>query len=255
MAVPANQTIREPIHERNTMKAFLTATALSLAIPAQAAFESPTGFRAKILDRKDRTTVLYTLSHEAKAAGASRTAKNTFLAPDGAEVVIESTSFEGGRVTSYQQIQKQVGSDGKAEIQGGQVVFTLVKDGKTSTAKEKLRDNFVVGPSLIPYLQSRWSQVLAGKTTDVRFAVVDRKETVGFSLKKEKDVDYKGAKAVVVKMKPTSLLISALVDPLYFTLDAATGRVLELEGRVLPKRRDDGKWKDLDAVTVYEYAN
>ena len=53
-------------------------------------------------------------------------------------------------------------------------------------------------------------------------------------------------------MEPTSLVIAALVDPLYFTVEKnGPHRVLEYVGRTTPKIERNGKWKDLDAVTVY----
>lgn len=237
------------------MNAILVAALLFFALPAQGATGDMSTFKAKILDKKNRENLLFNFKHETKVEGAERTVKNTFLSPEGTEVAVENVVFEGDKLKSYQQLQKQVGSDGKIEIQGDQVVFTQTQNGKTSSDKEKLKDNFVVGPTLIGYLQARWDEVMAGKTVNVRFGVIDRKETVGFSLKKEKDTEYGGKKAIVVKMKPTSFIIAALVDPLLFTLDAETGRVLELEGRVVPKLKDGDKWKDLDAVSVYEYPN
>lgn len=215
----------------------------------------PPVFKAKIVDRANREKLLYNYSHETKVEGEKRIVKNIFTSPEGAEVVVEDVEFDGARLKSYRQQQKQVGADGKVEVQGDRLVFTLAKGGSSSTASEARKDNFVVGPSLIPFLLERWEAVAAGKPIDVRFAVVDRKETLGFTLKKQKEIDRGGRRAFVVRMKPTSFVIAALVDPLYFTLDAETGRLLELEGRVLPKKKVGEKWADLDAVTLYEYPN
>jgi hypothetical protein len=211
------------------MKKRLVLMALFAFAPAFAA-ETPTGstdsatdsakdkgFLAKIFDRGDRSKPMYLYVHEPKTEGEKRIVKNTFATPDGKEIAVENIEFNDGRLKSYQQIQKQVGADGKIEVQGGDVVFTYTQDGKTKTSKEKLKDNFVVGPSLVGYLQGRWDQVAAGKDVDVRFGVVDRRETVGFTLKKEKEVDVAGQKAIVVKMKPTSFVIAALVNPIHFT--------------------------------------
>jgi hypothetical protein len=58
---------------------------------------------------------------------------------------------------------------------------------------------------------------------------------------------------IVAKMKPTSMIIAALVKPLYFYFDKASGKMVEFRGRVLPKLKDGDKFKDLDAETVYSY--
>lgn len=56
-------------------------------------------------------------------------------------------------------------------------------------------------------------------------------------------------------MKPTSFIIAALVDPLVFTFEKKTARLLEMKGRTLPKLRKGEKWKDLDAFITYDYPN
>jgi hypothetical protein len=48
--------------------------------------------------------------------------------------------------------------------------------------------------------------------------------------------------------------LATLVDPLYFTLEKAPPhRVLRYAGRTTPKTQVGGKWKDLDAVTVFDW--
>ena len=55
-------------------------------------------------------------------------------------------------------------------------------------------------------------------------------------------------------VEPTSPIISALVNPLFFTIEKASPhRVLQYVGRTTPKIKAGGKWKDLDAVTVFEW--
>jgi hypothetical protein len=60
---------------------------------------------------------------------------------------------------------------------------------------------------------------------------------------------------LLVKMEVSSLLLAALVDPLYFTIEkAAPHHVLQYVGRTLPKIQAGTKWKDLDAVTIFDWA-
>jgi hypothetical protein len=59
---------------------------------------------------------------------------------------------------------------------------------------------------------------------------------------------------MIVKAEPTSILIAQLVAPLHFVVDkAGRHRVLEYTGRTTPKFRRNGKWQDLDAVTVIDW--
>jgi len=231
---------------------FLSSIVMAPA-QAQSPMQPPSRFSAKILDKADQSKLLYNYNHESKTDGEKRTVKNTFTSPGGETVATEDVEFEGGQVKMYRQVQNQTKSDGKIEVKGDDLIFTHIKDGKSKSAKEKKTDNFVVGPSIVSYLQGRWSDVTGGKDISVRMGVVDRRETVGFTFKKVNEIDYKGQKAVVVRMKPTSFVIAALVDPLHFTFAADGSRLLELNGRVIPKREEGGKFKDLDAITVYEY--
>jgi hypothetical protein len=55
-------------------------------------------------------------------------------------------------------------------------------------------------------------------------------------------------------MEPTSPVISALVDPIHFTMQKAPPhRILQYVGRTTPKIQAGGKWRDLDAVTVFDW--
>ncbi len=213
-------------------------------------------FKGRILDRENRgADPLFLFIHEVENPGANRIVRNTFTTLDGKPVVKENVEFSDGKVMLYEQQQLQLGTVGKIEIKGAQVEFSYGKPGETKTSTEKLKDNFVVTASLVAYVQRNWDVLSKGDALNIRLGVVDRRETVGFTLKKEKDVDWNGKKAVRVRMKPTSFLISALVDPLHFTFQADGSRLLELEGRVTPKREKDGKFRDFDAVTIYEYLN
>jgi hypothetical protein len=65
---------------------------------------------------------------------------------------------------------------------------------------------------------------------------------------------YQGKAAVIIKMSASSFIIAALVDPLFFTMEKdGEHRVLQYDGRTTPKLKDGTKWKDLDAVTVFDW--
>ena len=59
---------------------------------------------------------------------------------------------------------------------------------------------------------------------------------------------------VVLKFLFTTCESPALIDPLFFTIQKeGKRRILEYVGRTTPKLREGKKWKDLDAVTVFEW--
>lgn len=223
---------------------------------AQAAPEEK--LTAKIFDKdSNKQKLLFNYKHDSETKGDLRTVTNTFTDPEGKVAAVETAEFvkSGGeeKVRLYKMSQKQLGAEGSVEVKDGTANFSYTKDGKTKTSSEKVGDDFIVGPSLVAHLQKNWDKIAKGETIKTRFAVLDRTETVGFQFSKEKEADINGQKAFVIKMKPSSFLIAALVDPLHFYMTPDGKRLLELHGRTQVKRGEPGKWKDLDAVTVYEY--
>jgi hypothetical protein len=105
-----------------------------------------------------------------------------------------------------------------------------------------------------PFLVSHWDSIQRGEKVKCRYIVVPRKETVGFTFVRDPESKPQDSRVLVVKMEPTSPFISALVDPLFFTIEQAPPhRILKYAGRTTPKVDAGGKWKDLDAVTVFDW--
>jgi hypothetical protein len=191
---------------------------------------------------------------EEKTEGDRTTISEVFTDPQGAEAFRSETILQNGRFVRYDLQQKQLHESAKIEAKDGRVYFEYVDhDGKVKKDDEKWNDNFVVGATLARHVRAHWAEIVAGKDVDMRFAVPERRETVGFKIFKEDVKKIDGHDVIVAKMKPTSMIIAALVKPLYFYIDTATKRVVEFRGRVLPKQKDGNSWKDLDAETVYSY--
>jgi hypothetical protein len=59
---------------------------------------------------------------------------------------------------------------------------------------------------------------------------------------------------MIVTLQPSSIIIARLVDPLHFVIEKdGQHRVLQYSGRTTPSIRKNGKWDDLDAVTVFDW--
>lgn len=235
---------------------------LAVLLFAQASFAAnSTGFSAKVFDKdSNKEKLLFTYSQQAEVKGDQRTLTNTFIdASDGAVAAMETVDFvkKGDEeiFLSYKVDQKQIGAQGSVEVKDGKAHFSFTKDGKTKTATEKAESNFVVGSSALPYLRKHWDDISKGKTVKVRLGVVDRLETVGFEFFRDREVEMNGRKVYVLKMKPSSFIIAALVNPLYWYVTADGEKLLEIHGRSQVRQKVGKDWKDLDAVTVYEYGS
>lgn len=223
--------------------ALCLVSAAALSVPCESSLYDKEGEHPKLLFKWKR---------EEPGPGVL---KMTFLNLDGSVAVQEDAKADGIHIKSYDLDHKQIGAKGSLKIVGDKVQFSYTKEGKTETATEDLEENLVVGPTIVDYLKAHWAEILKGDTVSVRYAALDRKETVGFKFFKVEEKIYKQEPAIVVKMKPSSFVIAAIVDPLFFTMRKSDARLLYLVGRTLPKRKDGDKWKDLDVQIEYFYPN
>jgi hypothetical protein len=151
-------------------------------------------------------------------------------------------------LVDYTLYGNQLGQRGSIHVGEHEVTFTLV-DGRGERQRRETRKGPVaVGPTLVGYIFHNLDALSAGRTVPVRFALLDRLETIAFDLQA---VDAAPGRTRI-RMKPSSLLLSALVRPLYFTFDAA-GKLVQLEGRMPTKQPRGDRLRDLDARVEYRY--
>ncbi|MBI1860775.1 MAG: hypothetical protein HYR96_07655, partial [Deltaproteobacteria bacterium] len=134
---------------------------------------------------------------------------------------------------------------------GERLNFRYTQDGETREDSEGLPKDLVIGPTIIANIQSRWDVLMKGGTESFRFAVLDRKETVGFKFFKDDEEVREGRSVIHFIMKPSSFIIAAVVDPIHFYFWKDTKDIAEIRGRTLPKQQVDGKFKDLDPEILY----
>jgi hypothetical protein len=209
----------------------------------------------------DRKKPLFKFSRSCIRSGNTLSVSREYAYPDGTIALKEKVTYEGDRLREYDVDDLQIGSRGSAKITGepakSLISFEYVKDvrsPKRKTGTEPFRDNCVISDMVGPFLIDHWSDLVKGNEVKCRYIVIDRRETVGFTFVKESEERRAGRNLITVKMFPTSRIISALVDPLFFTIEK-DGRhlVLEYTGRAPVKIKDGSKWKDLDGVTVFDW--
>lgn len=212
-------------------------------------------FDAKIFDLKDREKHMFNYKSEVETVGDVTTFENNITDLQGGLLVVEKTVMKDGGKTlvSFEQDQKQLETVGRLEINDGKINFSFTKNGKVKTDDESFDADFIVTSTLVAFVRSHWERISKGETVKARLGVLDRLETVGFQFKKEKEKMFGETAGVVVKMKPSSLIISAIVNPLFLGFTADGSRVMEVEGRTSVKVKVDGKFKDFDGLTVYSY--
>ncbi|MGE5085455.1 MAG: hypothetical protein ACM3MG_04085 [Bacillota bacterium] len=197
---------------------------------------------------------LFTFQLDVTSQGAESLVGSQFRDLNGAVVVAEKGVVNGAELVSYEIDRPQTSEKGRIAVRDGKIFFEYEgPGGKKKSADEKVKGLILCSANFSSFVKAHWNELSAGKELDVRFAVWDRLETVGFTLKKIKDVSQGDKKMLELQMKPTSFVIAALVDPVNLWYAYADQKIQILKGRVAPKIQVDGKWKDLDAEVVYTY--
>jgi hypothetical protein len=132
----------------------------------------------------------------------------------------------------YQLHTNQLGQRGSVVVSGGDVHFELIDGSRHDSAFEQPGDvPVVVGPTLVGYIHRQLPALRAGKTLCVRLAVLERLETLGFELASVPAASGQTR----VRMSPSSFFVGLAVNPVHFTFDSESGKLVRLEGRVPSK--------------------
>jgi hypothetical protein len=171
--------------------------------------------------------------------------------PTGAVVVIQSAAHTPKyELVRADLIHGQTGVTASAEVAARNIVFTSNQGGRISTRSEQLRDPVVSGPTLFGYILAHWDELTRGASLPVRFAVLERNETIGFTLEL---VESSTQGRTVIRMKPSSLLVRMAISPTFFEFETATRKILEYTGRVPPLESVNGRLQTLDARVTYGF--
>lgn len=208
-------------------------------------------------------TPLFNFKRQATRSGSTLTVLREFTYPDGKPAVLQKLVYNGDDLVSLEHEDLQTGARGSATIRRAPnnpakrlIEFEYAKDAssgaKPKTSEEPLRDDTLTDDMIGEFLQSHWEALSNGQAVKCRYLVVSRRQTVGFTFTRNSESTWHGQPVVIVKMEATSVLVSALVNPLFFTVEKdAPHRTLQYIGRTAPKLHAGTKWTDLDAVTVF----
>ncbi len=199
-----------------------------------------------------QTKKLFTLEIHLSPQGNQMLTRTTYKDLEGVEVVREEGVIQGTELLRYQMERPQTSEKGLFTVKEGIIHFEYEGvDGKKKISEEKVQGSVLAPPNFNAFIQKNWDVLDKGEPVGVRWAVWDRLETVGFTLKKMKDQDHQGAVWMELRMKPTSFIIAALVDPIYLWYNKGSKKLVLMKGRVPPKIKQGSRWKDLDAEVVY----
>jgi len=202
--------------------------------------------------------VLFMFRRTATNSGSTINVVREFNLPDGKLAAREQVVYENGQLKSFVLEELQTGAKGSATVQtaeGGQRInFSYTEGATKKSGNEKFLSEILVSDMVGPYIAAHWDALAKGEVVKCRLVSVSRAETVGFKFFKESETTWQGKPATLITLQPSSIIIARLVDPLHFIVEKdAPHRVFQYSGRTTPSIRKNGKWDDLDAVTVFDW--
>lgn len=202
----------------------------------------------------------YFTSIEKELDDGKRLVTAVYTDKEGKELLREENFFDGAKLTRSVYKQNQVNERGEVNMKDGKAVFTFTDHKGTETESEDIVPNMILGSMIAPHVMDHWKELMAGESVKVRYMAIERCETVGFKFFKERERMLSGKAVVDFTMKPSSFLISAIVNPIRLTFTKDEPRYLvEVEGRTPirwpktepPKDRSD--WKAIDARIEFDF--
>lgn len=227
--------------------------------PAPDYFE-PALLRGSIHDRQSSNLLFHTVRTATRSESLVRVLRD-YTDPAGKPAARERVVYDRGRLISYELDEWQINARGRALIEDNargeprHIRFEYTtgqrEKARTKTARERYRGEVLVNDMIPDFIQSNWQKLEAGDKLKVRYIVVPRRETVGFTFSKVEETTWRSHPVVRIRMSPSSFFIAALVDPIYFLVEKeGEHRVLAYLGRTVLKTKKGNK--NLDALNVFE---
>jgi len=218
----------------------------------------PKTFTGTIYSDASLKQVLFKFRRTATNSGSEIHVVRDFNLPNGKLAAREKVVYDGSQLKSLVLEEFQDGAEGTATVDfaGGEskINFNYTAGSTKKTGSEKYADEILTSDMVGPFIAAHFDEIAKGSVVKCRLISVSRAETVGFKFIKESDTTWNGKPAMVITLQPSSVIIAHLVDPLHFVVEKdGMHRVLEYTGRTTPSIEKNGKWEDLDAVTVFDW--
>jgi hypothetical protein len=202
--------------------------------------------------------VYFTIRRVATNDGSTIHVLREFSLPNGTLAARERVVYEGNHLKSFAYEDLQRGSAGDLTVKsaGGdsKMNFTYTEGKTKKTGSEKFLDEMLVSDMVGPYIVAHWDSLTKGATVKCRLIAMSRAETVGFKFFKEADTTWHGKPVMMVTLEPTSIIIAQMVEPMHFVIEKESPHlIIQYTGRTTPSVLKNGKWEDLDPVTVFDW--
>lgn len=170
--------------------------------------------------------------------------------PDGEPVVLHRAHHTHDyALLRFEAIERQAGVSGTVTIEGERAVLSKRSGTRKIVRRERVTEPVVVGPTLFGMILRRWDELSRDQPVTVRFAVLARARTYGFTLRRI----HADAAHTVIQLRADRPLVRVSVPSMTITFETQTRKVVRYEGRVPPLHETDQGLRPLDARVEYEF--
>ncbi len=130
--------------------------------------------------------------------------------------------------------------------------LTSDSNEKPKEENEKLPLNLISGALAEDFIIENWDAILKDETVYAKLAVMELREIIQFKFWKKQMTTKNGQVVMEVRMKPSSILVSLIVDPIHIFMDLKDKKMIHYIGRTPLWKFTNGKISALDAEIVFE---
>lgn len=192
--------------------------------------------------------ILYKYSREKNPKGGI---KAWFKSADGKIFAEEEITQTGADFRSYKLTLPELGESAEIKVADAKVYMSYTTPKGTKTETEDWKPGYVIGPTLIDYIQANWDSLQAGESVRVRMVVPDRLESFSFRFKKVGTQKLGDRTVDKIYFEPTNIFIGMIVKPIVFLIEPNTRQTLQISGRTYLKKKVPGGWDDFLAETLF----
>jgi hypothetical protein len=197
----------------------------------------------------DHPYAKWVLSENPSAAGEIRRESRFEAVADGRVLVSESTWMKGSLFERYEITNQTTSERGSVERIGDHVVieYGKIDSRKLSRAEEKFDETMVLPTTLPDFVKTHWTELLAGRPVDLRFILLERTETIGFTLRSR----IENRERLELQMVASSIFIRIFAPRFTFIFDLNSRELKTLQGLTAIRIDNNGHLEQPEMLATF----